>query len=177
MDSAAFNSTMTEFIDRLSMAFPTMPEISQSAQLLISLASSSPDMPAALFAEHIRPFAKHVAVGDYSFLDTSSSPLNALGLGRAWAVMHPETKTASLQYINKLVQYSGALGGGVVPVTPSDPMEGQGMNPAMLTNLFNMARQATSGMSENDAKALVEGRDSKMLGDICFGIIDSLTRR
>lgn len=181
MDSYAFNETLQQLCSRLLEAFPESVELKNAQASITAVISVSPEIPSKRFAEDMAPFKASFISRDYSFMDGPHSPVHFLGMYEAWICMHDVTKSAVMEYIVKLAGFSGMFdvcdqecvttravdnSRGMVPPNP--------LNPVMMTNLFNLARDATMHMSDVDAMELLDGRNSQKLGELCFSIIDSL---
>lgn len=163
-----FNSTMKEFVGNFLAAYPDNQDLRRAWGIIASLSESSPATPAQLFAENLKPHAESLRRGDLSMLDDHrTSPLSFFGMQSAWDAMHSNTKQACLAYIVRMAEYAGVF--SAAPAQTND-----GIDTTMVASIFNLARSATSGMSEGDARSLIEGRDSEKLGQLCLSIIDSL---
>lgn len=132
----------------------------------------------------MNPFKNMLRTGDYSFMDGHASPLHSLGLYGAWVRMHDITKSAVMEYVLNLASLSGMFDDTLAVQAQNQPnpepaaagiaQDMHSFDPAMMTRLFNIARTATMSLTDEDARDLLEGRNSKRLGDMCFGIMDSL---
>ncbi|KAI9549659.1 hypothetical protein GHT06_003845 [Daphnia sinensis] len=179
MDVTAFNQCLDELTGRLQEAFPDLQELASARMMTKTIIDTNPNMPLQLFCEHMRPHVDALQTRDLQFLEQPSSPLQPLGLLEAWKRMHPITRDAVVGYLDRLVGYSGLLVErqamsllGVKSTGPGAPP----INPAAISDIFQMAQAATCNLSEDDARALLERRDSQKLGDLCFNILDIMTK-
>jgi hypothetical protein len=178
MNFLIFNQTMHELVQKLLIAFPESNDIKNALSLLRTLEESSPQTPALLFSENIRPHLAALQNKNYEFMEGPQSPLHVLGLADSWYRMHESTKLAVMNYVIRLAELSVTDMTVSLPPQQQDPAtilnSAMQLDPKMVQNLFSIARNATMNMTEDDARSLLEGRDSRKLGDLCFGIIDSL---
>lgn len=183
MDVNAFNQCLDELTARLQEAFPDLVEIANARNMTRTVMETNPHLPMQMFCEHMRPHLDALQARDLYFLESAESPLHPLGLAAAWKRMHPVTREAVVGYLDKLVGFSGLLierqalsliaqaSNGSQPTPNGTPI-----NPAAISDIFQMAQAATNGLSEDDARALLEKRDSQKLGDLCFNILDMMTK-
>lgn len=180
MDCDLFNEVMDEFVQKLSEAFPKQPELARARVGLEGIKSVDTSLPCRSFADSMRPFAHLVQQGDYSFMDGERSPLHQLGLYGCWTIMHELTKAAAMEYVLKLCKHAGVMTMQMqqpsLVVAPNQlaPVLFSGFDTGMVDNIMSMARNATQHMTENDARDMIEGRNAHKLGELCFGIIDSM---
>lgn len=172
MNSIEFNKTLDEFCLRLFEAFPDSCEIIRARELMLSMINIDNELPAKTFAQKMQPFALQIEQHDVSFMDGPDSPLHFLGIYESWTRMHDVTKMAVMDYVVRMAELAGVR--HVVVSDPKDQLTGL-LDPAVIANIFEIARKASSNMTDEDANALLEGRNSQKLGDLCFSIIDSLS--
>lgn len=181
MNAIAFNATLDEFCTRLLEAFPGSSEICRAREIMSSMMQVDVELPAKTFAIKMQPFARYIEQRDASFMDGPDSPLHFLGIYSSWTRMHGVTRQAVMDYVSRMAILSGVQQPSQTPTcvdvsTPPSQLEQMAgmVDPALIANILDIARSATSSMTDADAKALLEGRNAQKLGDLCFSIIDSL---